>query len=64
MALKRSTASEDGSGAYELTMPPKQKDQALLDLKGASETDHARDPDPEKATTGKSAKKKGQGGKA
>lgn len=64
MALKRSTASEDGSGAYELTMPPKEKDQALLELKGANETDHARDPDLETTTTGKSGKKKRQGGKA
>ena len=62
MALKSSRASEDGSGAYELTTPPKEKDQALLELKGASETDHTRDPDPGKATTGKSGKKKRQGG--
>ena len=31
---------------------------------GASETDHGRDPDPEKTTTRKSGKKKRHGGKA
>ena len=37
-------------------MPSKEKDQALLERKGAGETDHDWDPDPKKMTPERAAR--------
>ena len=63
MALKSKKSSEDGSGAYKLTMLSKETDQEPLELKGASETDRDQDPDPEETMTRKSGKRKRHEGK-
>ena len=59
MALKSKKSSKDGSGAYNLTMLSKKKDQAPLEMKGASDTDQDQDPDSEETLTRKSGKRKG-----